>query len=86
MKIIIALFYLLNGDLVSYTVSDYAAFQREARIEASTPCESAIGNKDFIASVRKGLKDGESMRAECYRTDDLMVPGQPYQSVTITRE
>ncbi len=86
MKTIIALFYLLNGNLVSYTVSEYGAFQREARIDAAQPCEAAIGNKDFIASVRKGLAEGESMKAECYRSEDLMTLGEAYQSVTITRQ
>jgi hypothetical protein len=86
MKTIIVLFYLLNGNLVSYTVSEYGAFQREARIEASRPCEAAIGNKDFIESVRKGLAEGESMKAECYRGDDLIKLGEPYKSVTITRQ
>ncbi len=86
MKTLIALFYLLNGDVVSYTVSEYGAFQREAKIDAARPCEAAIGNKDFIESVRKGLAEGESMRAECYRSEDPMKLGPPYQSVTITRQ
>ena len=86
MKTLIALFYLLNGNLVSYTVSEYGAFQREAKIDAATPCEAAIGNKSFIDSVRKGLAEGESMKAECYRSDDPMRLGEPYQSVTITRQ
>ncbi len=85
MKTLIVLFYMLNGNLVSYTVSEYAAFQREAHIDAARPCEAAIGNKDFIESVRKGLAEGESMKAECYRSDDLMRPGEPYRSVTISR-
>ena len=86
MKTLIVLFYLLNGNLVSYTVSEYGAFQREAHIDAARPCEAAIGNKDFIESVRKGLAEGESMKAECYRSDDLMTLGEPYTSVTISRQ
>jgi hypothetical protein len=86
MQTLIALFYLLNGTLVSYTVSEYGAFQREAHIDASRPCEAAIGNKDFIESVRKGLAEGETMRAECYRSADPMTLGQPYKSITISRQ
>jgi hypothetical protein len=85
MKTLIALFYLLNGNLVSYTVSEYGAFQREAHIDASRPCEAAIADKGFVESVRKGLAEGESMRAECYRSDDPMKLGAPYESVTIAR-
>ena len=86
MKTLIVLFYLLNGNLVSYTVSEYGAFQREAHIDVAVPCEAAIGNKDFVDSVRKGLMAEESMQAACYRSDDLMSLGEPYKSVTISRQ
>ncbi|MEN3952878.1 hypothetical protein [Iodidimonas sp. SYSU 1G8] len=85
MKIVIAFFYLLHGDLVSYTVSDYTAFQREAKIPATLACERLIEDEGFGADVRKGFAEGESMRADCYRTDDPMVLGTPYHSVLITR-
>ncbi len=85
MKIVIAFFYMLHGDLVSYTVSEYTAFQRETSIPATLACDMLIEDKGFGADVRKDLAEGESMRADCYSTDDPMALGTPFHSVLITR-
>jgi hypothetical protein len=85
MKVWIAFFYLLHGDVVSYTVSEYDAFRAEAGIAAPLACEALTRDQGFVADVRKGLAQDESMRAECYRTDDPLRLGEPYHSVTIAR-
>ena len=86
MKIVIAFFYLLNGDIVSYTVSDYVAFQEIEDIMEARSCELLISDMQFIESTRAGLKPGESMRASCYTTNDMMELGDPNASVDIQRD
>jgi hypothetical protein len=84
MNTLIAFFYLLNGQLVSYTVSDYAAFQKEERIPPALTCEAFAERIGQDEKVRADLSSGETMRAECYRTDDMLVLGDPFYSVTVT--
>ncbi|MBI1180703.1 MAG: hypothetical protein GC201_09105 [Alphaproteobacteria bacterium] len=86
MKTLIAFFYLLNGNLVSYTVSEYGAFQKEEHVEASLTCQQLADRVGHDEKVRQGLHEGESMRAECYRTDDMMKLGDPTYTVTVTRK
>ena len=84
-KIVIAFFYMVSGDLISYTVSDYQAFAEEERLPAGLTCAALIQNVRFIEDVRRDLTPGESMRAACFTTDDLMVLGEPDVNVEINR-
>ena len=84
-KIVIAFFYMVNGDLVSYTVSDFEAFAQEERLPTGLTCATLIQNVRFIEDVRRDLTPGESMRAACFTTDDLMVLGEPDVNVEINR-
>ncbi|MDA0339588.1 MAG: hypothetical protein O2910_07090 [Proteobacteria bacterium] len=82
MKTLIVFFYLMNGETVSYTVSDYAAFKMAEGLPAALTCEAMIGNERFAEDVQKGLKSGESMRAQCHRSDSVGALNEPYRTVT----
>ncbi len=86
MKTVVAFFYLMNGGIVSYTVSDYDIFRERESIPAARTCALLISDLKFIQDVRNGLKPGESMRASCFSTDDLLVLGEPVASVDIRRD
>jgi len=83
LKVVIAFFYMMNGNLVSYTISDYESFAAEEKIPPELTCTTLIRNVGFMESVRSGLAKGESMRAACYTTDDLMELGEPDASAHI---
>lgn len=83
MKTVIAFFYLLNGSLTAYTVSDYNHMRAERGIPESRTCELLISDMGFMADIRDSLKPGESARAACYLTGDLMNLGNPAASVQI---
>ena len=83
MKTLIVFFYLMNGETVSYTVSDYAAFKIAEGLPEALSCEAMIGNDRFANDVKLGLKEGESMRAQCHKSDDVGVLNEPYRTVTI---
>ena len=85
-KVVIAFFYLMNGDLVSYTVSDYATLAEAENFRAGQACVDMIRDVGFLEQVRSGLAEGESMRAACYTTDNLMVLGEPDAQVEINRD
>lgn len=85
MKSVIAFFYILHGQLVSYTVSDYEALRQEESVPAWMTCEMLIQDKNFLADVRNDLEPGEEMRAECYLTNDLMHLGSAQGIVRIGR-
>ena len=82
-KVVIAFFYLMQGDLVSYTVSDYKSFAEEENIPPFRTCEMLVRDIGFMESVRAGLEEGEAMRAACYLTDDIMVLGEPTASAYV---
>jgi hypothetical protein len=82
-KVVIAFFYLMHGDMVSYTVSDYVSFAQEENIPAATTCEALVRNVGFMESVRSGLEEGEAMRASCFLTEDIMVLGEPTASACV---
>ncbi|MFN3231656.1 MAG: hypothetical protein ACE363_05800 [Alphaproteobacteria bacterium] len=86
LKTLIGFFYMLNGDIVSYTVSDYGAFQEDAGILPEWTCEMLIREEGFAADVKTGLEKGESMRAECYVSEDIRNLGEPSISITIAPE
>jgi hypothetical protein len=77
LKVVIAFYYMMNGNLVSYTVSDYESFTVEEKIPPGRSCTTLIRDVGFMEAVRSGLTSGESMRAACYTTDDIMVLGAP---------
>lgn len=83
MKTVIAFFYLLNGDVVSYTASEFDAFKASEGLSPTLTCEAMVDNIAFGDDVRRGLKTGETMRAECYRSEAVDQRGTPYVSVTI---
>lgn len=83
LKTLIGFFYMLNGDVISYTVSEYSAFQNDAGILPEWTCEMLIQDPGFSSDVKAGFADGESMRAECYLSEDIRDLGEPYQSITI---
>lgn len=85
MKSVIAFFYILHGQLVSYTVSSYEALRQEEGVPAWMTCEMLIQDKNFLADVRDDLDAGEEMRADCYLTDDLMNLGTAEGSVRIVK-
>ena len=76
---------MLNGDLISYTISDYASFAVEEKIQPGRTCPTLIRDVGFMESVRSGLIVGETMRAACYTTDDIMVLGTADATVSITK-
>jgi|GEM_PF-820964 hypothetical protein len=82
-KVVIAFFYLMHGDMVSYTVSDYESFAKEENIPATMTCETLVRNVGFMESVRAGLEPGEAMRASCHLTDDIMLLGDPTASAYV---
>ena len=84
-KVVIAFFYMLGGDLVSYTVSDYESFAVEEKIPPGRTCTALIRDVGFMESVRSGLTPGEVMRAGCYTTNDIMVLGPPDATVSISK-
>jgi len=84
-KVAIAFFYMLGGDLVSYTVSDYASFAVEENIPPGRTCVALIRDVGFMESVRSSLTPGETMRASCYTTNDIMVLGPPDATVSISK-
>ena len=85
-KVVIAFFYMLGGDLVSYTVSDYESFAVEEKISPGRTCTALIRDVGFMESVRSGLTLGEVMRAGCYTTRDIMVLGAPDATVSISKD
>lgn len=85
MKSVIAFFYILHGQLVSYTVSSYEALRQEEGVPAWMTCEMLVQDKKFLADVRDDLKPGEEMRADCYLTDDLMHLGSAQGTVKIAK-
>lgn len=85
MKSVIAFFYILHGQLVSYTVSSYEALRQEEGVPAWMTCEMLIQDKSFLADVRGDLDAGEEMRADCYLTDDLTNLGTAEGSVRIVK-
>ena len=84
-KVVIAFFYLMNGELVSYTVSDYDSFTQEENIPPGRTCATLIQDVGFMEAVRAGLTPGETMRAGCYSTDDIMVLGDALATSTVTK-
>jgi len=85
-KVAIAFFYMLGGDLVSYTISDYASFAVEENIPPGRTCVALIRDVGFMESVRSSLTPGETMRAGCYTTNDIMVLGVPDATVRISKD
>lgn len=85
MKSVIVFLYILQGQLVSYTVSDFESLRREEGIPAWMTCEMLIQDKNFLADVREDLEPGEEMSAECYLTNDLKNLGSAQGSVTIVK-
>lgn len=83
MKSIIAFYYLLQGQIVGYTVSEYEALRVEEGLPTWTTCEMLIQDADFLRAVRDDLDENEQMKAECYMTDDFLQLGEPVGSVTI---
>ena len=83
MKTIIVFFYLLNGDVVSYTASEFGAFKASEGLPPGLTCEAMIQNDAFGNDVRRGLTEGETMRAACYRSEAVDRREAPYVSVTI---
>lgn len=84
MKSIIAFYYLLQGQIVGYTVSEYEALRVEENLPTWTTCEMLIRDEEFLRAVRDDLGENEQMRAECYIADDLLKLGTPVGSTTIT--
>lgn len=85
MKSVIAFFYILHGQIVSYTVSDYEALRQEEGVPAWMTCEMLIQDKNFLADVRDDLESGEEMRADCYLTDNLTQLGTAAGTVRIVK-
>ena len=83
MKSVIAFYYLLHGQIVGYTVSEYEALRREEGLPTWTTCEILIRDEEFLLSVREDLAKDEEMRAECYITGDILKLGSPVASSTI---
>lgn len=83
MKSIIAFYYLLQGQIVGYTVSEYEALRQEEGLPTWTTCEMLIQDEDFLRAVREDLSEGEQMRAECYIADDILLLGTPIGTTTI---
>ena len=83
MKTLIAFFYLMNGEVVSYTVSDFEVFKATEGIPGALACEDMIQNQRFAADVRAGLKPGEAMRAECHYAATVGPLGDPFSETTI---
>ena len=84
MKSIIAFFYILQGQIVAYTVSEYETLRKEEDLPTWATCETLLEDTDFITSIREDLGDGEQVRAECYMTDDILRLGSPVASVVVT--
>jgi hypothetical protein len=85
-KVVIAFFYMLGGELVSYTVSDYETFVVEEKIPPGRTCVTLVRDVGFMESVRSGLTPGETMRAGCYTTNDIMVLGAPDAMVRVSKD
>lgn len=83
MKTVIAFLYLLNGDVISVTASEFDAFKASENLPTTLTCETMIQNAAFGEDIRRGLKAGETMRAECHRSEAVDRLGEPYVSVVI---
>ncbi|MDX1581478.1 MAG: hypothetical protein R3360_07640 [Alphaproteobacteria bacterium] len=86
MKTVIVFFYLINGTLVSYTASEYQAFQQSESVPAWVSCDILITDPGFTEGVKADLGEGESMRAACYRTPDLLELGTPLAENLIEKD
>lgn len=86
LKTVIVFFYMLNGETVSVTASEYSAFQDDAGILSEWTCEMLIQDPGFASDVRSGFTDGETMRAECHLADDVTALSEPYSTILIEPE